>query len=241
MSEPTLRLSGVVRTYRQAGRPLEVLRNVTLPLMPGELVALVGPSGAGKSTLLHVAGLLERPDGGDVLIGGRSCGDMSDDARTLVRRKEIGFVYQFHHLMPEFSALENVMIPQLLAGVGKRQARERARSLLQRVGLTERESHRPARLSGGEQQRVAIARALANEPQVLLADEPTGNLDQHTADEVFDLFIEFVREGALAALVATHNMDLANRMDRVLRLEDGMVHEEGGEMPMPEAPGLATS
>lgn len=241
MSEPTLRLSRVVRTYRQAARPLAVLRNASLALTPGELVALVGPSGAGKSTLLHVAGLLERPDGGDVLVGGRSCGGMSDDARTLARRKEIGFVYQFHHLMPEFSALENVMIPQILAGSGKRRARERARSLLRRVGLTERESHRPARLSGGEQQRVAVARALANGPRALLADEPTGNLDQHTADEVFDLFIEFVREGALAALVATHNMDLANRMDRVLRLEDGMVREEGGGIPIPQAPEPAQS
>ncbi len=221
MSETALALQNVVRTYHQAGRALEVLKSVSLEIQTGELVALVGPSGAGKSTLLHVAGLLERPDGGDVAIDGRPCGAMSDSARTLVRRKDIGFVYQFHHLMPEFSSLENVMIPQMLAGVGKRAARERARSLLELVGLTERETHRPARLSGGEQQRVAIARALANRPLLLLADEPTGNLDQHTADDVFDMFSGFVREAGLAALVATHNMDLARRMDRILRLEDG--------------------
>ncbi len=221
MSEAALQLQNVVRTYHQAERALEVLKGVNLEIQTGELVALVGPSGAGKSTLLHVAGLLERPDGGDVVVDGHPCGAMSDTARTLVRRKDIGFVYQFHHLMPEFSSLENVMIPQMLAGVGKREARERARALLELVGLTERETHRPARLSGGEQQRVAIARALANRPLLLLADEPTGNLDQHTADDVFDMFSGFVREAGLAALVATHNMDLARRMDRILRLEDG--------------------
>jgi lipoprotein-releasing system ATP-binding protein len=221
MSEAALQLQNVMRTYHQAERALEVLKGVNLEIQTGELVALVGPSGAGKSTLLHVAGLLERPDGGDVVVDGHPCGAMSDTARTLVRRKDIGFVYQFHHLMPEFSSLENVMIPQMLAGVGKREARERARALLELVGLTERETHRPARLSGGEQQRVAIARALANRPLLLLADEPTGNLDQHTADDVFDMFSGFVREAGLAALVATHNMDLARRMDRILRLEDG--------------------
>jgi lipoprotein-releasing system ATP-binding protein len=227
MSEAALQLDNVVRTYRQAERALEVLKGVNLSIQPGELVALVGPSGAGKSTLLHVAGLLERPDGGDVIVDGRPCGAMSDTERTLVRRKDIGFVYQFHHLMPEFSSLENVMIPQMLAGVGKRAAR--ARALLGLVGLTERETHRPARLSGGEQQRVAIARALANRPLLLLADEPTGNLDQHTAGEVFDMFSGFVREANLAALVATHNMDLARRMDRVLRLEDGHLKAVSGE------------
>jgi lipoprotein-releasing system ATP-binding protein len=221
MSEAALRLDNVTRTYRQAERALEVLKGVELSLRPGELVALVGPSGAGKSTLLHVAGLLERPDGGDVMIDGRPCGAMSDSERTLVRRKDIGFVYQFHHLMPEFSSLENVMIPQMLSGVAKGAARERAKALLDLVGLAERETHRPARLSGGEQQRVAIARALANRPLLLLADEPTGNLDQHTAGEVFDMFSSFVRDANLAALVATHNMDLARRMDRILRLEDG--------------------
>ena len=223
MSDAALQLQDVVRTYRQAASALEVLRGVNLAIHPGELVALVGPSGAGKSTLLHVAGLLERPDGGDVAIDGNSCDAMSDAERTLVRRKDIGFVYQFHHLMPEFSALENVMIPQMLAGEGKRAARERATALLELVGLSERESHRPARLSGGEQQRVAIARALANRPLVLLADEPTGNLDHNTADDVFDMFAGFVRDADLAALVATHNMDLARRMDRILSLEDGQL------------------
>ncbi|MPY75263.1 MAG: ATP-binding cassette domain-containing protein [Alphaproteobacteria bacterium] len=221
MSEAALELRNVVRTYRQAERNLEVLQGVALSIQPGELVALVGPSGAGKSTLLHVAGLLEHPDGGDIVIDGRPCGAMSEGERTLVRRKDIGFVYQFHHLMPEFSALENVMIPQMLAGTAKSVARERALALLDLVGLGERQTHRPAKLSGGEQQRVAIARALANRPLVLLADEPTGNLDHKTADDVFDMFSGFVREANLAALVATHNMDLARRMDRIIRLEDG--------------------
>ncbi len=225
MSEAALRLEGVARTYRQPGSALEVLKGVDLVIQPGELVALVGPSGAGKSTLLHVAGLLERPDGGDVKIDGRACGAMSDYERTLVRRKDIGFVYQFHHLMPEFNALENVMIPQMLAGASRRAARERAAALLDLVGLTARETHRPARLSGGEQQRVAIARALANRPLILLADEPTGNLDHHTADEVFDMFASFVRDASLAALVATHNMGLAERMDRILSLDDGRLRE----------------
>ncbi|MCG8548055.1 MAG: ABC transporter ATP-binding protein [Alphaproteobacteria bacterium] len=223
MSEAALALDGVVRTYRPAGQPLEVLRGASLSIARGELVALVGPSGAGKSTLLHVAALLEHPDGGDITIDGRSCGSMSDGDRTAVRRESIGFVYQFHHLMPEFSALENIMIPQLLAGIARRQARQRAEELLSLVHLTERAGHRPARLSGGEQQRVAIARALANRPLIVLADEPTGNLDHSTADDVFDLFVNFVRQGNLGALVATHNMDLARRMDRVLRLEDGVI------------------
>ena len=223
MSDVALALDGVVRTYRPAGQPLEVLRGASLSIGRGELVALVGPSGAGKSTLLHVAGLLERPDDGDIVIDGRSCGSMSDGDRTAVRRDEIGFVYQFHHLMPEFSALENIMIPQLLSGVARRQSRQRAEELLGLVHLTERAGHRPARLSGGEQQRVAIARALANRPLVVLADEPTGNLDHNTADDVFDLFVAFVRQGNLGALVATHNMDLARRMDRVLRLDDGVI------------------
>jgi lipoprotein-releasing system ATP-binding protein len=228
MSEAALQLKAVMRTYRQAERKLEVLKDATLTIAPGELVALVGPSGAGKSTLLHVAGLLERPDGGDVVVDGRPCGAMSDAERTLVRRKDIGFVYQFHHLMPEFSAIENVMIPQMLAGVAKRAARERAAALLGLVGLAERETHRPARLSGGEQQRVAIARALANRPLVLMADEPTGNLDQHTADDVFDMFAGFVKDAGLAALVATHNMELARRMDRTIRLEDGHLTPAAG-------------
>ncbi|MGE4221211.1 MAG: ABC transporter ATP-binding protein [Alphaproteobacteria bacterium] len=221
--DPVLRLSGVVRTYRQAAEPLDVLRGVNLSIRPGELVALIGPSGAGKSTLLHVTGLLERPDAGEVSIGGRDCGKLSDRERTLVRRRDIGFVYQFHHLLPEFSALENVMVAQMLTGLSRRQARAHAVDLLRSVGLTHRATHRPARLSGGEQQRVAIARALANGPRLLLADEPTGNLDSHTADEVFGLFSGLVRETRLAALVATHNPELARRMDRIVRLKDGVL------------------
>ncbi len=221
--DTVLRLSGVVRTYRQAAEALEVLRGVDLSIRRGELVALIGPSGAGKSTMLHVTGLLERPDAGEVSIGGRDCGKLSDRERTLVRRSDIGFVYQFHHLLPEFSALENVMVPQMLTGLSRREARAKAAALLQAVGLTQRSSHRPARLSGGEQQRVAIARALANGPRVLLADEPTGNLDSHTADDVFALFSGLVRKTGLAALVATHNPELARRMDRIVRLKDGML------------------
>lgn len=225
-SGPALELRGVVRTFRQAGQPLPVLRGASLALEPGEIVALVGPSGAGKSTLLHVAGLLERPDGGQVLLDGHDCGQMSDDKRTEMRRKELGFVYQFHHLLPEFSALENVVLPQMIAGAPQRAARERARELLAAVGLSARESHRPARLSGGEQQRVAIVRALANEPSVLLGDEPTGNLDHHKADEVIGVLMELVHRAGLAALIATHNLGLARRMDRILALEDGVVVEE---------------
>lgn len=221
-SAPVLSLDAVVRTYKTPGAPpLEVLCGASMTVDSGELVALVAPSGAGKSTLLHVAGLLEWPDGGDVLIGGRSCGAMSDDARTAVRRSDVGFVYQFHHLLPEFSALENVAIPKMIAGMGGRQAREEAMALLESVGLSARASHRPARLSGGEQQRVAIVRALANGPRLLLADEPTGNLDVHTADGVFDMMVGLVRSTGLSALVATHNPDLARRMDRAVTIEDG--------------------
>jgi lipoprotein-releasing system ATP-binding protein len=225
MSEPALALEGVVRTFKQAGESLEVLRGVTLSLAKGEIVALVGPSGAGKSTLLHVAGLLERPDLGAVRIDGRDCGKMSDVERTEVRRAKLGFVYQFHHLLPEFSALENVMVPQMIAGVARSAARTRAGELLGLVGLGPRASHRPARLSGGEQQRVAISRALANRPSVLLGDEPTGNLDHHTAEEVMGVLVSLVRKTGLAALVATHNLELARTLDRVLALEDGGVVE----------------
>ncbi|HZC96956.1 MAG TPA: ABC transporter ATP-binding protein, partial [Bradyrhizobium sp.] len=179
------------------------------------------PSGAGKSTLLHVAGLLERPDGGVVLIGGEDCGSLSDERRTLLRRSEIGFVYQFHHLLPEFSALENVMLPQMIAGVGRGRARGKAAELLDRVGLAPRIRHRPARLSGGEQQRVAIVRALANDPRILLADEPTGNLDHATGDNVLSTLLDLVRHTGLAALIATHNLELARRLDRIVGLEDG--------------------
>jgi lipoprotein-releasing system ATP-binding protein len=225
MSSPALELRGVERTYRQAGTPLPVLRGVSLTLRPGEVAALVGPSGAGKSTLLHVAGLLERPDGGDVLLDGQSCGRMSDGQRTDMRRTHLGFVYQFHHLLPEFSALENVVLPQMIAAVPRPKAVEHARELLAMVGLRQRESHRPARLSGGEQQRVAIVRALANRPRVLLGDEPTGNLDPHTAADVCAALMDIVRRTGLAALIATHNYDLAQQMDRILALEEGLVVE----------------
>ena len=220
---PALELRGVVRTYKQAGIALPVLRGASLALRAGEIAALVGPSGAGKSTLLHTAGLLERPDDGEVMLDGRECGRMSDSQRTEMRRAALGFVYQFHHLLPEFSALENVMLPQLIAGKSKSQARARAQELLAMVGLAQRADHRPARLSGGEQQRVAIVRALANAPHVLLGDEPTGNLDIHTAEEVMAALIDIVRRTGLAALIATHNIELARRMDRILSLEEGKV------------------
>jgi lipoprotein-releasing system ATP-binding protein len=220
-----LALRDIRRTFRQGDRALEVLRGVNLDLQPGEIVALVGPSGSGKSTLLHIAGLLEKPDGGDVLVDGKPAATLSDRERTALRGRYLGFVYQYHHLLPEFSALENVMLPQMLTGVGRRVARARARELLQMVGLAERESHRPARLSGGEQQRVAIVRAVANAPRVLLADEPTGNLDHATSDTVFRQLVALTRGAGLAALIATHNPELAGRMDRVVRLEDGLLVE----------------
>ena len=218
---PALELRGVRRVFKQAGTELRVLNGVDLVLRAGEIVALVGPSGAGKSTMLHIAGLLERPDGGAVLIGGEDCGSLSDDRRTMLRRAEIGFVYQFHHLLPEFSALENVMLPQMIAAVPRRQAREKAAGLLNHVGLAPRAGHRPARLSGGEQQRVAIARALANNPKILLGDEPTGNLDHTTGESVLETLVDLVRGTGLAALIATHNLDLARRLDRIVALEDG--------------------
>ena len=222
---PTLEMRQVVRTYQQAGAPLPVLRGLSLTIAPGEIVALVGPSGAGKSTLLHLAGLLERPDGGAVLLNGIDCSRMSDLERTEARRSSIGFVYQFHYLLPEFSALENIALPQMIAGSSRRAARARSLELLGLVGLQARAEHRPARLSGGEQQRVAILRALANAPRLLLGDEPTGNLDHRTADEVTAVLIDLVRRTGLAALIATHNLELARRMDRVLSLEDGTVVE----------------
>ena len=221
---PALEMRGVRKVFRQAAVELAVLNGVDLALEPGEIVALVGPSGAGKSTMLHVAGLLERPDGGTVLIEQRDCGALSDDHRTMLRRRALGFVYQFHHLLPEFSALENVMLPQMIAGVARAAARRKAEALLGRVGLAERLTHRPARLSGGEQQRVAIVRALANDPKILLADEPTGNLDHTTAASVMDTLIEIVRAQGLAALIATHNLELAGRLDRIIALEDGRLH-----------------
>ena len=225
MSDFDLTLRDVVRTYVQGANKLPVLRGVNFTVKAGEIAALVGPSGAGKSTLLHLAGLLEKPDGGAVLLGGRDCGAMGDEERTTTRRAIIGFVYQFHQLLPEFSAAENVMLPQMIANVGKRAARARALELLGQVGLTARADHRPARLSGGEQQRVAIVRALANRPKLLLGDEPTGNLDHQTAGEVVGVLLDLVRRTGLAGLIATHNLELARRMDRVLVLEDGKVVE----------------
>jgi lipoprotein-releasing system ATP-binding protein len=215
---PALELRGVRRIFRQAAAELVVLNGIDLVLRPGEIVALVGPSGAGKSTMLHVAGLLERPNGGAVLIAGEDCGRLNDERRTFLRRSEIGFVYQFHHLLPEFSALENVMLPQMIAAMPRRLAREKAAGLLDRVGLAARGGARP---SGGEQQRVAIARALANDPKILLGDEPTGNLDHATGESVLGTLLDLVRDTGLTALIATHNLDLARRLDRIVALSDG--------------------
>jgi lipoprotein-releasing system ATP-binding protein len=225
MSEPGVPLSlrGIKRTFVQGDRRLEVLRDITLDLNPGEIVALVGQSGSGKSTLLHIAGLLERPDSGDIIVDGKSAGAAADAERTTLRRRFLGFVYQYHHLLPEFSAIENVMLPQMLNGRSRRQARAKAAELLAMVQLQDRAQHRPGRLSGGEQQRVAIARAVANAPRVLLADEPTGNLDASTADTVFQQLLALVRNTGMAALVATHNPELAGRMDRTVRLKDGVL------------------
>lgn len=224
-STPILELRDVVRVYRQGDRELRVLDRASAKLMQGQAVALVGPSGAGKSTFLHIAGLLDTPDSGDVLVNGRSCGKMGDDERTGVRRGEMGFVYQFHQLLPEFSALENVALPQMIQGKSRKVAENRARELLGGLGLAERVDHRPAELSGGEQQRTAIARAIANAPHLLLADEPTGNLDPKTSDGVFHELIALIERTGVAALIATHNMELARRMHRVLRMEGGQLRE----------------
>ena len=223
MSEPAaiLSLRGIRRRFVQGPATLDVLQGIDLDLERGTIAALVGPSGTGKSTLLHIAGLLERPSAGDVAIDGRACGSLGDAERTRLRRERIGFVYQFHHLLPDFTAQENVVLPQLIAGRSQRDADGRARALLERLGLSERLTHRPARLSGGEQQRVAIARALANGPGLILADEPTGNLDPHTAEGVFAILLEMVRDTGTAALIATHNPELAARMDSTYRLPEG--------------------
>ena len=220
-----LDLTGVQRTFYQGRNELKVLRGVDLVLRQGEIVALVGPSGSGKSTLLHIAGLLEPPDAGDVAIAGQSCNGMNDLARTTMRREHLGFVYQNHHLLPEFSALENVAIPAIIDGLSRGESKKRAREILGWMGLEAREDHRPARLSGGEQQRVAIARALASKPSLLLADEPTGNLDPGTASDVFEVLLKLVRGAGLTALIATHNPDLASRMDRIVNLENGRLVE----------------
>ncbi len=224
MNDVTMRLSGLTKTYLK-GTPgeVQVLRGADLELRAGEAVALVAPSGAGKSTLLHIAGLLDTPDEGSVEIAGQSATGKGDRTRTALRRRDVGFVYQFHHLLPEFTALENITLPQLANGVSEKAAQDRAMSLLDRVGVAPRADHRPAALSGGEQQRVAFCRALANKPRVLLADEPTGNLDPETSDQVFDALMALVRDEGLSALIATHNMDLAARMDRKLRLDGGVL------------------
>jgi lipoprotein-releasing system ATP-binding protein len=223
MNEAALELRGVVRTYRSGETDLHVLRGVDLVLHPGEITALVAPSGTGKSTLLHLAGLLERPDAGQVLVAGKDAATLDDAARTAIRRDSIGFVYQFHHLLGEFTALENVMLPQMIAGHPRAQAAERARALLSDFGLAARTAHFPGKLSGGEQQRVAIARALANRPRILLADEPTGNLDVATSTVVFGELLAMVRTHGVAALIATHNPDLAARMDRTVTLREGRI------------------
>ena len=224
MAQPAIiELKGVERHYQQGERKLVILSGADFSLKRGEMVALVAPSGTGKSTLLHTAGLLERPDGGEVFVAGRACGKLGDDARTAIRRNEIGFVYQFHHLLPEFSALENIIVPQMVKGLSRAEAASRGAQLLDYMQIGHRGNHRPAELSGGEQQRVAIARAVANAPQVLLADEPTGNLDPKTAHYVFDALEALVRQSGLSALIATHNFELAARMDRRVPLADGKV------------------
>ncbi|MEM8580852.1 MAG: ABC transporter ATP-binding protein [Pseudomonadota bacterium] len=224
MSDPVLEASGLTKAYNRA-TPAEVsvLRGVDLAVATGEVVALVAPSGAGKSTLLHIAGLLDTADNGTLRLGGRDVAGLSDRARTAVRREDVGFIYQFHHLLPEFTAIENISLPQLANGASKAEAGARAQALLESVGLSKRADHRPAALSGGEQQRVAFCRALANAPQLLLADEPTGNLDPATSDTVFDAMMKHVRGTGLSALIATHNLELASRMDRAVRLENGVL------------------
>ena len=218
---PTLELKNVVKTFKQGASKLEVLKGVDFAIAPGEIVALIGPSGSGKSTMLQIAGLLEKPTKGDVWLDGQRCSKLGDNARTNLRRDYLGFVYQYHNLLGDFSATENVALPQMIAGIGQKVANERAKWLLNRMGLGKRLSHRPSELSGGEQQRVAIARALANSPKLLLADEPTGNLDPRTSDGVFLELLSIVKETGLSALIATHNFELADKMDRKVTLRDG--------------------
>jgi lipoprotein-releasing system ATP-binding protein len=226
MSEPVLSIRGLERTYVTLAGRLPVLKGVDLDIRPGEIVGLIGPSGSGKSSLLHAAGLLEHPDGGRITIEGLDCSDLPDRERTRVRLATVGFVYQFHHLLPEFTALDNVALPQMIAGAGKKAARDRALTLLTDLGLKDRWDHQPAQLSGGEQQRVAVARALANQPRLLLADEPTGNLDPGTSEAVFANLYDLVRRTGVAALVATHNLELARHMDRVVALNDAHLVEQ---------------
>jgi lipoprotein-releasing system ATP-binding protein len=224
---PTLMLKDVTRSFGIGQETLTIFRGVTAHINPGEMIALVGPSGSGKSSLLHIAGLLEPPTSGGVYINGRDCSQLDDAERTRIRREELGYVYQFHHLLPEFSALENVVMPQLIGGKRRRESEALALRLLQMVGLQSRASHRPARLSGGEQQRVAIARALANQPRLILADEPTGNLDPRTADMVFGVLVELCRARGVSALIATHNLQMAVKMDRTWLLHDGKLIDAG--------------
>ncbi len=226
MSEPVLSIRGLERSYVTGAGALTVLRGADIDVMPGEIVGLIGPSGSGKSSLLHAAGLLERPNAGRISVLGRDCTDLADRDRTRVRLATIGFVYQFHHLLPEFSALDNVALPLMIAGKTQSAARERAGVLLGELGLAARLDHQPAQMSGGEQQRVAVARALANSPRLLLADEPTGNLDPSTSGAVFDNLYALARKTGVAALVATHNLDLARHMDRVFALKDGHLEEQ---------------
>jgi len=220
---PILSVRNLHRTYKSGDSTLTVLSGADIDIYPGEMVGLIGPSGSGKSTLLHAAGLLEKPNAGEVFINGRECLKLSDDERTQIRRDSIGVVYQFHHLQKEFTAVDNVAIPQMIAGSGQSAARKEARRLLSLMGLAERLHHKPSQMSGGEQQRVAIARAISNQPQILLADEPTGNLDPHTSDRVFQSLFELTRMEGVSALVATHNMHLTTYMDRVLTVSDGLV------------------
>ena len=226
MSEPVLSIRGLERAYETAAGALPVLLGVDLDVGAGEIVGLIGPSGSGKSSLLHAAGLLEHPNAGRITVLGRDCSDLSERQRSRVRLANIGFVYQFHHLLPEFSALDNVALPQMIAGQPRRGARERAKALLAELGLAERVHHQPAQMSGGEQQRVAIARALANSPRLLLADEPTGNLDPKTSAAVFDALYRLARRQGVAALIATHNLELARHMDRVYALKDGRLEAQ---------------
>lgn len=225
MNNTALRLHEIRRSFDQVDQPLEVLRGCNLTVAKGEKVALIGPSGSGKSTLLHIAGLLEKPDEGDVMIGEDKATGLDDKGRTALRRQSIGFVYQFHHLLPEFSAIENIVLPQMIAGVSRDKAASRAKDLLDLIGLSARASHRPAELSGGEQQRIAIARALANKPKILIADEPTGNLDPHTAEHVFAVLQDIVAHQGLGLLMATHNHELAARMDRTVNIREGLLVE----------------
>ncbi len=229
MSEPLLKIEGLRRAYVTGDRTLEVLKGVDVQVMPGEVVGLIGPSGSGKSSLLHAAGLLERPDAGSIHIDGEDVAALDERGRTRLRLAKIGFVYQFHHLMPEFDAQDNVALPMRMAGLSQTAARERSAEMLSRLGLAERLTHQPGQLSGGEQQRVAIARALANSPRLLLADEPTGNLDPTTSQAVFQALHDLVRETGVGALIATHNMELAGHMDRVFAIKDGHLEERAAE------------